>query len=50
VSQRLDVPTDHLDAWRVPTPGAPVIGTEDEAVMKAREDMIPLLNEVFGNR
>ena len=47
VSARLDVPTDHAEPWRVPQPGA--IKTYTKAAQQAKENLIPLLIEVFGN-
>jgi hypothetical protein len=47
VSARLDVPTDHTEAWRIPQPGA--IKTYTKAAMRVREKLMPLLSEVFGN-
>jgi iron(III) transport system substrate-binding protein len=46
VSGRVDVPPDHLPAWRVPLPGA--IKSFDEQAMAATEQMTPLLQELFG--
>jgi ABC-type Fe3+ transport system substrate-binding protein len=48
VSARLDVPTDHTDAWRVPLPGA--IKTYTRAAMQVREELQQLLQEVFGTQ
>src|SRR5436309_9906655 len=47
VSARLDVPTDHAEPWRVPQPGA--IKTYTKAAQQAKDNLIPLLVEVFGN-
>ena len=47
ISARLDVPTDHAEPWRVPQPGA--IKTYTKAAQQAKENLIPLLIEVFGN-
>ena len=47
VSARLDVPTDHAEPWRVPQPGA--IKTYTKAVMQVKDNLMPLLHEVFGN-
>ncbi|HET8562395.1 MAG TPA: extracellular solute-binding protein [Candidatus Binatia bacterium] len=47
VSARADVPTDHTEPWRVPQPGA--IKTYTKAAMQAKDKLMPLLNEVFGN-
>jgi iron(III) transport system substrate-binding protein len=46
VSARLDVPTDHVPAWRVPVPGA--IKTSTEQGMDGTEQVGPFLVEVFG--
>jgi len=46
VSSRLDVPTDHALAWRVPQPGA--IKTYTTEAIKVREKLLPLLTELFG--
>jgi iron(III) transport system substrate-binding protein len=48
VSSRLDVPTDHAEPWRVPQPGA--IKTYTKAAQQAKENLLPLLTEVFGNQ
>jgi len=47
VSARADVPSDHTEPWRVPQPGA--IKTYTKAAMQVRDNLMPLLNEVFGN-
>ena len=47
VSNRLDVPTDHAEPWRIPQPGA--IKTYTKAAMQVRDNLSPLLHEVFGN-
>ena len=47
VSARLDVPTDHAEPWRVPQPGA--IKTYTKAAQQAKDNLMPLLIEVFGN-
>ena len=47
VSARLDVPTDHTEPWRVPLPGS--IKTYTKAAMQVKENLQPLLQEVFGN-
>ena len=47
VSARLDVPTDHAEPWRVPLPGA--IKTYTKAAQQAKDNLMPLLIEVFGN-
>jgi len=47
VSARLDVPADHAEPWRVPRPGA--IKTYTKAAMQVKDQLMPLLNEVFGN-
>ena len=48
VSARLDVPTDHTDPWRVPLPGA--IKTYTKAAMQVKDNLQPLLQEVFGSQ
>ena len=48
VSARLDVPTDHTEPWRVPLPGA--IKTYTKAAMQVKDNLQPLLQEVFGNQ
>ena len=47
VSARLDVPTDHAEPWRVPQPGA--IKTYTKAAQQAKDNLMPLLIELFGN-
>ncbi|HEY3302465.1 MAG TPA: extracellular solute-binding protein [Candidatus Binatia bacterium] len=47
ISARLDVPTDHTEPWRVPLPGA--IKTYTKEAMGVKENLAPLLQEVFGN-
>jgi len=47
VSARLDVPTDHAEPWRVPQAGA--IKTYTKAAQQAKDNLMPLLIEVFGN-
>jgi ABC-type Fe3+ transport system substrate-binding protein len=47
VSSRLDVPTDHTEPWRIPQPGA--IKTYTKAAMQVKDNLMPLLNEAFGN-
>ncbi len=46
ISARLDVPTDHAPAWRVPLPGA--IKTYTQEAIDKKEDLFPVLTEVFG--
>ena len=46
VSSRLDVPADHVPAWRVPQPGA--IKTYVKSALDAKGDLEVLLKEVFG--
>jgi iron(III) transport system substrate-binding protein len=46
VSARLDVPHDHVPAWRVPLPGA--IKTYTEQGMDGTEQVGPFLQELFG--
>lgn len=48
VSARLDVPTDHQPAWRVPTTGAIKTYTWEQGALK-EEKLVPLLKEVFGS-
>src|SRR5215510_8926021 len=48
VSARLDVPTDHTEPWRVPLPGA--IKTYTKAAMQVKDNLQPLLQEVFGTQ
>jgi iron(III) transport system substrate-binding protein len=48
VSNRLDVPTSHLPAWRVPRPNAIKTYTEDQSAVKT-EKVIPLMKELFGS-
>jgi iron(III) transport system substrate-binding protein len=47
VSARADVPSDHTEPWRVPQPGA--IKTYTKAAMQVKDNLMPLLSEVFGN-
>jgi iron(III) transport system substrate-binding protein len=47
VSARLDVPTDYAEPWRVPQAGA--IKTYTKAAQQAKDNLLPLLIEVFGN-
>ena len=47
VSGRLDVPNDHTEPWRVPQAGA--IKTYNRAAMQVKDNLMPLLTEVFGN-
>ena len=47
VSARADVPTDHTEPWRVPQPGA--IKTYTKAAMQVKDNLMPLLIEIFGN-
>jgi len=48
VSARLDVPTDHTEPWRVPLPGA--IKTYTKAAMQVKDNLQPLLQEIFGSQ
>jgi hypothetical protein len=48
VSSRLDVPTDHTEPWRVPSPGA--IKTYTKAAMQVKDNLQPLLQEIFGSQ
>jgi iron(III) transport system substrate-binding protein len=45
ISARIDVPTDH-SPWRVPQPGA--IRTHTREAFELREQLVPLLDELFG--
>lgn len=47
VSARADVTNDHTEPWRVPQPGA--IKTYTKAAMQVKDNLMPLLIEVFGN-
>ena len=47
VSARADVSSDHTEPWRVPQPGA--IKTYTKAAMQVKDNLMPLLIEVFGN-
>jgi ABC-type Fe3+ transport system substrate-binding protein len=47
VSNRLDVPTDHVPAWRVPMPDGVKTYTLD--AMRVREEAFALFEEVFGS-
>ena len=47
VSSRLDVPNDHAEPWRVPQAGS--IKTYNRAAMQVKDQLMPLLIEVFGN-
>jgi iron(III) transport system substrate-binding protein len=46
ISNRLDVPTDHAPAWRVPQPGA--IKTYTQEAIDRKDELFPILTEVFG--
>lgn len=46
VSARTDVPTDHALPWRIPQPGS--VKTYNEEAMAAKEPLLSLLREVFG--
>jgi iron(III) transport system substrate-binding protein len=46
ISNRLDVPTDHAAPWRVPQPGS--IKTYTREAINKKDDLLPILNEVFG--
>ena len=46
ISNRLDVPTDHAAPWRVPQPGS--IKTYTQEAISKKEELLPILNEVFG--
>ena len=47
ISGRLDVPNDHAESWRVPQAGA--IKTYNRAAMQVKDNLMPLLSEIFGN-
>jgi iron(III) transport system substrate-binding protein len=47
IGKRVDVPTDHLPAWRVPQSGS-VRPYLEEYISLKREKLTPLLTEVFG--
>jgi ABC-type Fe3+ transport system substrate-binding protein len=46
VSARIDVPTDHVPAWRIPRPGA--IKTYTQEAIDVKKKMLGLLEELFG--
>lgn len=46
VSNRSDVPIDHVSPWRVPLPGS--IKTYTQEAMKVKDPLLSLLHEVFG--
>jgi iron(III) transport system substrate-binding protein len=48
VSGRLDVPTYHTEPWRVPMPGA--IKTYTKAALQVKDNLQPLLQEIFGSQ
>jgi iron(III) transport system substrate-binding protein len=47
VSDRLDVPLDHAEPWKVPQPGA--IKTYTAEAMEAKDSLLRLLKEVLQN-
>jgi iron(III) transport system substrate-binding protein len=47
VSDRLDVPLDHAEPWKVPRPGA--IKTYTAEAMEAKDSLLRLLKEVLQN-
>lgn len=47
VSDRLDVPLDHAEPWKVPQPGA--IKTYTPQAMEAKDSLVKLLKEVLQN-
>ncbi|HLB29135.1 MAG TPA: extracellular solute-binding protein, partial [Dehalococcoidia bacterium] len=50
-SRRVDVPTDHVNPWEVPVPGASYIGLDDEdAVWQRRNEVLPFLEGALGRR
>lgn len=48
ISNRVDVPTDHTFAYRIPAPGA--VKTYDVRAMGVKDDLVALLEEVFGRQ
>ncbi len=46
VSARLDVPTDHVQKWRIPRDDA--IRTYTEEALKKKKEIAPFLRKVFG--
>src|SRR5262244_2921275 len=46
ISNRVDVPTDHIPAWKIPQPNA--IKIYDHAAKEMTQKLLPLLHEVFG--
>jgi len=46
ISNRVDVPTDHVPAWKIPQPNA--IKIYDLAAKEMTQKLLPLLHEVFG--
>lgn len=46
LSVRLDVPTDHALPWRTPQPGA--LKTYTRGAISARDQLVPLIQELFG--
>ncbi len=46
ISNRVDVPTDHVPSWKIPQPNA--IKIYDLAAKEMTQKLMPLLQEVFG--
>ena len=45
-SLRVDVPTDHVEAWAIPQPGWPITNTEE--ALKTEEPLVALLKQILG--
>ena len=46
ISNRVDVPTDHAPAWKIPQPDS--IKIYDVAAKEMNQKLVPLLHELFG--
>jgi iron(III) transport system substrate-binding protein len=46
ISNRVDVPTDHAPAWKIPQPDS--IKIYDVAAKEMTQKLVPLLHELFG--
>ena len=46
ISNRVDVPTDHAPAWKIPQPDS--IKIYDAAAKEMNQKLVPLLHEIFG--
>ncbi len=46
ISNRVDVPTDHAPAWKIPQPDS--IKIYDAAAKEMNQKLVPLLHELFG--